>query len=341
MTNKNMLWPKRKQLDDSPPFVSHMSYQEANRLSIDDKIDHRDHVGRFVYATVSEKQGTNLKIHYDGWDRKWDTWSDFTIEIDRFAHAGSISKRPSYRFAQFKKGDYVDINPRHQVWRNWTGGKICRTDQESGQVQVSYEFLGKTNLYWTHLDNVTEIAEIGSKSGTTPTTNYSKAILTLISKQQQIIPNLVLNQQQINLDCTICKSELQCNSAIQWTQCGHKYCVNCIQLLIEQLSLSNKIPKCLYTKCGESLNIQSIHQHNMFKVLYPSKYKIKISLNKYNNNNKLICGYIRVTNTNTLPNDIILLIFDYYYLNYVKRIKCDHCNEDNTINITINNTYTM
>ncbi len=63
------------------------------------------------YATVGEKQATNLKIHYDGWSRKWDTWSDFNLEIHRFAVAASIGKRPSHRFHQLKKGDYVNINP--------------------------------------------------------------------------------------------------------------------------------------------------------------------------------------------------------------------------------------
>ena len=52
--------------DDMPPFQSHMSLKQGKMLKIHDKIDHRDQVGRFVFATVCEKQGTNLKIHYDG-----------------------------------------------------------------------------------------------------------------------------------------------------------------------------------------------------------------------------------------------------------------------------------
>eukprot|EP01084_Bolivina_argentea_P078937 143255_1 len=49
-----------------PPFTLHMTLDQAQKLRIHDKIDHRDQVGRFVYATVLEKQGTNLKIHYVG-----------------------------------------------------------------------------------------------------------------------------------------------------------------------------------------------------------------------------------------------------------------------------------
>eukprot|EP01084_Bolivina_argentea_P146409 256359_1 len=42
--------PKRRS------FPSHMTLEEANKLQIHDKVDHRDQVGTFVYATVKEKQ---------------------------------------------------------------------------------------------------------------------------------------------------------------------------------------------------------------------------------------------------------------------------------------------
>jgi len=163
-SSNNKLPNKHKMNHKIPPFESHMTLQQGFKLKIHDKIDHRDQVGRFVFATVSEKQGTNLKIHYDGWSRKWDTWSDFNKEIHRFAAAGSISKRPSHRFSELKKGDYVDINPsqRHPGWKC---GEIRRLDQKSGQVQVVYECGDKNYLYWAHLDNLNEIAEFTSKSG--------------------------------------------------------------------------------------------------------------------------------------------------------------------------------
>ena len=44
---------------------------QAKKLKVRDKIDHRDQDGKFVYATIMDKQGTNLKIHYDGWSTKW------------------------------------------------------------------------------------------------------------------------------------------------------------------------------------------------------------------------------------------------------------------------------
>merc|ERR1712176_377254 len=156
---------KKVQNDNNmPPFESHMTLSAALNLKVHDKIDHRDQAGRFVFATVSEKQGTNLKIHYDGWSRKWDTWSDFNREIHRFAAPGSISKRASHRFKTLKKGDYVDINPtqRHPGWKC---GEIRRLDQKSGQVQVVYECAEKNYLYWAHLDNKSEIAEFPTMSG--------------------------------------------------------------------------------------------------------------------------------------------------------------------------------
>eukprot|EP01083_Nonionella_stella_P166666 557875_1 len=140
--------------DDVPPFVSHMTMEDAMELLVHDKIDHRDQVGRFVFARVSEKQGSKLRIHYDGWSCKWDTWSDFSTELPRFAVAGSISLRASHRapFNALKKGDYVDINPslRHFGWKV---GEIRGLDAKSGQVQVGYEYLDKNYLHWAHLDD--------------------------------------------------------------------------------------------------------------------------------------------------------------------------------------------
>ena len=46
-------------------FQSHMSFEDALKLRVNDKIDHRDKAGRYFIATVIDKQGTNLKIHYN------------------------------------------------------------------------------------------------------------------------------------------------------------------------------------------------------------------------------------------------------------------------------------
>ena len=47
-----------------------MTMEQALQLKINDEIDHRDKSGRFILATISEKQETNLKIHYNGLQEK-------------------------------------------------------------------------------------------------------------------------------------------------------------------------------------------------------------------------------------------------------------------------------
>ena len=156
-----------------PPFESHLSMKDAFKLKVHDGIDHRDGVGRFVNAIIQEVRGTNLKIHYVEWSRKWNTWNDFSKELYRFAKAGSISRRPAHRFKELKEGDYVDINPllKHPGWKC---AEIRKTDKTSGQIQVVYEEHDKNYLYWTHLDNCREIAEFTSKSGTLHATQIDR-----------------------------------------------------------------------------------------------------------------------------------------------------------------------
>eukprot|EP01083_Nonionella_stella_P094299 264511_1 len=170
--------PKRKRISLNPPntdplkhlhvFTRHMSLKDAMNLCVNDKIDHRDTVGRFVQATVAEKQGTKLKIHYDGWSRKYDTWCDCNKDLERFHYCGSISERPAHRLTWLQKGDLIDINPRqrHPDF-GWITGEIRRLhkDNKSGQVQVVYEGNnGKYYLYWCHLDDVAEVAFFTSKT---------------------------------------------------------------------------------------------------------------------------------------------------------------------------------
>eukprot|EP01084_Bolivina_argentea_P060615 110729_1 len=146
-----------------PAFDTHLTLSEANTLKVKDKVDHRDRVGRYVLGTIVEKSGTNIKIHYNGWSRKWDEWCNYSNnhELNRLAKPTTISKRPAHRFKPIRKGDYIDINPtmRHP---GWTGGKIRRLDKHSGQVQIVYE-VDKRYLYWAHLDDEKEIAAFSGK----------------------------------------------------------------------------------------------------------------------------------------------------------------------------------
>ena len=135
-----------------------MTLKEVLMLNIGDRVDHRDDVGRFLLATIVEKQDTKFKIHYEGWSNKWDIWSDFREEIHRFAKAGAISRRPAQILKGVVKRHYVDINPvlRHP---GWTVGEVRRVDKYSPQVQVVYRggADNKEFLYWTHVDNEDEM----------------------------------------------------------------------------------------------------------------------------------------------------------------------------------------
>eukprot|EP01084_Bolivina_argentea_P240172 403559_1 len=180
---------EQKKFANMDSFVPHLTISEAKQLQVHDKLDHRDRVGRFVYGTVVDIQGTNIKIHYDGWSRKWDTWSDYSNALTRFANPGSISNRPAHRFMQLKKGDYVDINPsgRHPGWKV---AEIRRLDHKSGQVQVVYESLDKNYLYWTHLDNHQEIAEFRTKC-----VGVNQGQLEILQDRQRKYP--IINNEKI------------------------------------------------------------------------------------------------------------------------------------------------
>eukprot|EP01084_Bolivina_argentea_P288841 495828_1 len=147
-------------------YIPHLKLQDAFKLKIHDLIDHRDEFGVFALATITHKHGTILKIHYEGYDDKWDAWSDFEKELHRFADPFSISQRPAHRLQGLKCGEFVDVNPgwMHSRISGWRQGKIMGHRQGSGQVLVSYMYDGKSRLYWTHLDNTAEIASYYSMS---------------------------------------------------------------------------------------------------------------------------------------------------------------------------------
>ncbi|ETO10713.1 hypothetical protein RFI_26662 [Reticulomyxa filosa] len=122
----------------------------------------RDEAGRFLLATVVEKLGSQLRVHYEGWSSKWDVTSDYTKEINRFASARSISSRPAHRLQHLNNDDWVDIFLHKSS--QWVTAQIKRKDQGSGQVQVSYELDQRTLLVWMHLDDVSNVVDARSKT---------------------------------------------------------------------------------------------------------------------------------------------------------------------------------
>eukprot|EP01084_Bolivina_argentea_P098735 177448_1 len=135
-----------------------MTVKEANNLQIYNKIDHRYEDGRFRLATIYNKSGTNLKIHYNNLCKTYDIWSNFKTEIYRFANPYSISKRKSYALTQLKKRNYIHINPtrKHPGWKY---GQIKQIDYTSGQIKVIYTHNNERYSYWIHVDNTKELAD--------------------------------------------------------------------------------------------------------------------------------------------------------------------------------------
>ena len=71
---------------------------------------------------------------------EYSEYCDYLMEFQRFAKAGSVhvSKRAAHRFTAYKKGDYVDINPRYTTHAGWKKGVIQSMDPESGQIKVCF-----------------------------------------------------------------------------------------------------------------------------------------------------------------------------------------------------------
>ncbi|ETO08762.1 hypothetical protein RFI_28625 [Reticulomyxa filosa] len=169
----------------TPTFVSHMTIEEAKNLRVNDCIDHRDNVGRYLYATIIEKVGSRLKIHYEEWSDTWNCYSDYSQEIDRFAKSGSISRRPPHRLMNLKQGDFVDVNPKLKH-PGWVASQIRRKDRYSGQIQVIYEHDSRLYLTWVHLDDTDSVAEFKSKSQIIPAfATHSSQIYTIDITQDE------------------------------------------------------------------------------------------------------------------------------------------------------------
>ena len=114
-----------------------MTIEEAGKLKVGDKIDHRDNVGKFVLATIIAKNGTKLRIHYDGWGQKWDTWQDYTTQLHNFAKAKSISQRPPHRFKDIAVHDWIECNSKRDPgWRISEIRRIPDNFNTNGQIQV-------------------------------------------------------------------------------------------------------------------------------------------------------------------------------------------------------------
>ena len=126
-------------------------------------MDHRDDTGKFLKSTVISRNGDQLKIHYDSWSSKWDSWCSGTASLHRLARCRSISRCPRIRGKHIDEKMLVDIRPsfRHGSACKWRKGRVQRLDDYSGQIEVVYKSQQKKYLLWVHLDNKEEVDRKG------------------------------------------------------------------------------------------------------------------------------------------------------------------------------------
>eukprot|EP01084_Bolivina_argentea_P126135 223398_1 len=154
----------------SRSFEQHMSFLEAHKLNIGEKVDHRDLYGHWALATIIDKahdRSGMLQLHYDGLSAQYDTECSYINELHRFALPGSISRRAAHRLRSIKVGSLVDINTmQHPGWRK---AEVVACSQRSGQIQVQYlldisgGMMEKPMKWkrWVHLDNISEVDSFG------------------------------------------------------------------------------------------------------------------------------------------------------------------------------------
>eukprot|EP01084_Bolivina_argentea_P146482 256453_1 len=162
-----------------------LSLVEANRLRIGDEIDHRDDTGRYCRAKIIAKNATKLQINYTFTlcKSKYDKWCDYAQELYRFRKYKSVWRRPAHRLNELKIGDFVDINPA--IHKEWKPAEIKCINSQSGQVQVAYEFMDKTYLWWTHLDDTNEIDTFATKS-LNNLSNFNKQQIEIVYNKMKL-----------------------------------------------------------------------------------------------------------------------------------------------------------
>eukprot|EP01083_Nonionella_stella_P219910 787272_1 len=145
------------------PFVDHMSTEEANKLVINDKIDHRDTFGGSTSAIIVDKKQTNLKIHYPEYGKKFDVWSNYKNELYKFAKHESISSRPGHNFMDLQIDEFINVNPLNHP--GWKLGKMdgFEVGRKSGQIKIIYNINGCDYEWWTHVDNKNEVKQLSNQ----------------------------------------------------------------------------------------------------------------------------------------------------------------------------------
>eukprot|EP01083_Nonionella_stella_P036213 98825_1 len=242
------------------------------------------------YSAFSEYMLSASEVQSREWATKWNECCDLKLlneeSVNRFAKYKSISRRPCHRFDfdSFKNHSLIQVNPRHQGWKR---GIIRRFDQDSAQVQIVYnDNDGRQRLYWTHLDNCSEIRAlpetIQSFSGPCPTCNDQKYLMTL--DLQRLCKRQLL--------CVKCKEYYPTKYIIYWSCCCHVVCVECLLPLVkDEITKIHRIPVCPHTNCANEIqqnnawylyellrdNNDEFHLKRQLQILFDIKDSFKCS----------------------------------------------------------------
>ena len=186
------------------PYPLCLKKSICKKLRIGDHIDHRDSVGHFVLAKVIEKKINGIKIHYVGWNNKWDRWcfyNKITSQSNRFFYAGSISERQGHRLKYLRIGDYIDFYYNNK----WYYAQIKSSDKMSAQIRLIFYIENKQRTYWSHIDNENEVQPFGKKCG-----------MNKIKNDEQIINHYKINQ---NIQIKDIYSTTTTNTTNNWILC--------------------------------------------------------------------------------------------------------------------------
>ncbi|GAB5354670.1 hypothetical protein AAMO2058_000138900 [Amorphochlora amoebiformis] len=117
--------------------------------------DVRDEFGKWIAAEATpspsrEKPGL-VKVHFVGWDPKWDATLDKYVDQDHFAERDLYSRKPSRNTTKFSRGEKVRIKmmkPRPSIAK-WIYAVVLRIDGD--QVKTQYYDKGIKYQYWYHV----------------------------------------------------------------------------------------------------------------------------------------------------------------------------------------------
>eukprot|EP01083_Nonionella_stella_P213568 770188_1 len=116
---------------DGTPFVSHMTLDEASKFRINDQVDYRDNMGRFVDCIVIEKNGCQLTLRH----------TKAKTETNRYRL--NVLRYSSKKLDQIKKQYQSEIEERNNLCIS-CADPLTESDYDSNHALMD------THKRWTH-----------------------------------------------------------------------------------------------------------------------------------------------------------------------------------------------